>query len=219
VHGLPVEKIAFIVHHRRQSVKENFADAEKVDLGFSFGFCIFEVNASALKLSSTIFMGNVTNSPELLVAEARRHLMQEYLPWLRGCLVKLSEQDIWWRPNEKSNSIGNLVLHLCGNIRQWVIHGVGGAADLRNRPAEFATRESCPKAELLEKLESTLVEVDAVLARLPVEKLTEPRVIQGFDVTVLGAIFHVVEHFSYHTGQIIYITKMRTGEDLKFWNV
>jgi uncharacterized damage-inducible protein DinB len=164
-------------------------------------------------------MGNVTNSPELFVAAARRHLMQEYLPWLRGCFAKLSEEDIWWRPNEKSNSIGNLILHLCGNIRQWIIHGVGGAVDGRNRPAEFTARESCSKADLLNKLESTLAEVDAVLAKLPVEKLTGPRVIQGFDVTVLRAIFHVVEHFSYHTGQIIYITKMRTGEDLKFWNV
>lgn len=164
-------------------------------------------------------MNNKQAFPELFISEARRHLMQEYLPWLRACLTKLSEEDIWWRPNEKSNSIGNLILHLCGNIRQWIIHGVGVAVDLRNRPEEFAARESFSKTELLEKLESTLAEVDAVLARLPVEKLTEPRLIQGFDVTVLRAIFHVVEHFSYHTGQIIYITKMRTGEDLKFWNV
>jgi uncharacterized damage-inducible protein DinB len=158
-------------------------------------------------------------SPELFISEARRHLVQEYLPWLRACLARLSEKDIWWRPNEKSNGVGNLILHLCGNIRQWVIHGVGGATDMRNRPAEFAARESLSKAELLQKLESTLAEVDAVLADLPAEQLTEPRVIQGFNITTLGAIFHVVEHFSYHTGQIIYITKMRTGEDLKFWKV
>ncbi len=155
----------------------------------------------------------------LFISEARRHLMQEYLPWLRTCLVKLSDEDIGWRPNEKSNSVGNLILHLCGNIRQWVIHGVGGAADERNRPAEFAARESFSKAELLQKLEATLTEVDAVLANLPLEKLFEPRMIQGFNVTVLGAIFHVVEHFSYHTGQIICLTKIRTGEDLKFWKV
>ncbi|MDZ7361570.1 MAG: DUF1572 domain-containing protein [candidate division KSB1 bacterium] len=158
-------------------------------------------------------------SSELFIAEARRHLMQEYLPWLRACLAKLNEADVWWRPNEKSNSAGNLILHLCGNIRQWIIHGVGGAADLRNRPAEFAAREPASKAELLEKLESTLAEVEAILANLPLDKLAEPRLIQGFNVTVLGAIFHAVEHFSYHTGQIIYITKMRTGEDLRFWNV
>lgn len=157
--------------------------------------------------------------PEFFIAEARRHLMQEYLPWLRACLSRLSEVETWWRPNEESNSVGNLILHLCGNITQWVIHGIGGAADVRHRTAEFAARESCSKAELLQKLETTLAAVDAVLANLPIEKLTAPRVIQGFNVSVLGAIFHAVEHFSYHTGQIIYITKMRTGEDLKFWDV
>jgi len=161
----------------------------------------------------------MSTSPELFISEARRHLMQEYLPWLRTCLTALSEAEAWWRPNEKSNSVGNLILHLCGNITQWVIHGVGGAADTRHRPAEFAARESCSKAELLQQLEATLAAVDAVLANLPIDKLAAPRLIQGFNVTVLGAIFHVVEHFSYHTGQIIYITKMRTGKDLKFWNV
>ena len=161
----------------------------------------------------------MNTAPDLFIAEARRHLMQEYLPWLRACLAVLSDAEAWWRPNETSNSVGNLILHLCGNITQWVIHGIGGAADSRQRSAEFAARESCSKTELLQKLEATLVEVDAVLAKLPIAKLAEPRVIQGFNVTVLGAVFHVVEHFSYHTGQIIYLTKMRTGEDLKFWNV
>lgn len=145
--------------------------------------------------------------------------MQQYLPWLRACLEKLSEDDMWWRPNAQSNSAGNLILHLCGNIRQWVIHGVGGAEDLRQRKAEFAEQGPIPKAELLAKLETTLAEVDAVLQHVTAETLAQPRQIQGFDQTVLSAIFHVVEHFSYHTGQIIYLTKMRTGEDLKFWNV
>ena len=156
---------------------------------------------------------------QLFLTEARFHLMQQYLPWLRACLEKLSEDDMWWRPNAQSNSAGNLILHLCGNIRQWVIHGVGGAEDLRQRKAEFAEQGPIPKAELLVQLEATLAEVDAVLQRVTAEALAQPRQIQGFDQTVLSAIFHVVEHFSYHTGQIIYLTKMRTGEDLKFWNV
>ncbi|MDZ7289460.1 MAG: DUF1572 domain-containing protein [candidate division KSB1 bacterium] len=158
-------------------------------------------------------------SSQLFLAEARRHLMQEYLPWIHTCLDKLCSEDLWWRPNAASNSVGNLILHLCGNARQWIVHGVGGTADLRNRPAEFAAQESASKEELLQRLETTLAEVDAVLAGLSPDELTEPRVIQGFNVTVLGAIFHVVEHFSYHTGQIIFFTKMRSGEDLKFWNV
>jgi uncharacterized damage-inducible protein DinB len=155
----------------------------------------------------------------LFLAEARFHLNEQYLPWLRACLEKLSEQDVWWRPNAKSNSAGNLILHLCGNIRQWVIHGVAGAEDVRQRSAEFAEQGPIPKAELLARLEAALAEVDEVLRRVTAEELAQARQIQGFDQTVLSAIFHVVEHFSYHTGQIIYLTKMRTGEDLKFWNV
>jgi len=155
----------------------------------------------------------------LFLAEARFHLMQQYLPWLRACLEKLSEADVWWRPNEKSNSAGNLILHLCGNVRQWVIHGIGGTADVRQRSSEFAERGPIPKADLLTKLEIVLTEVDQILQRVTEEELVQSRQIQGFDQTVLSAIFHVVEHFSYHTGQIIYLTKMRTGEDLKFWNV
>ncbi len=164
-------------------------------------------------------MSNSEKLVQLFLTEARFHLMQQYLPWLRACLEKLSEEDLWWRPNEKSNSAGNLILHLCGNIRQWVIHGVGGVEDVRQRSAEFAERGPIPKSELLAKLEDTLSEVDQVLEHVMAEELAQPRQIQGFNQTVLSAIFHVVEHFSYHTGQIIYLTKMRTGEDLKFWNV
>lgn len=163
--------------------------------------------------------GNSAEMSLIFLAEARFHLMQQYLPWLRACLEKLSEEEIWWRPNEKSNSVGNLILHLCGNVRQWIIHGVGGAPDTRDRPAEFSERKPIPKARLLAQLEATLAEADLTLQQVAVEDLPQPRVIQGFDQTVLSAIFHVVEHFSYHTGQIIYLTKLRTGEDLKFWNV
>ena len=153
------------------------------------------------------------------ISRARLHLMQQYLPWLRACLNKLSEDEIWQRPNDESNSAGNLILHLCGNIRQWIIHGVAGRPDVRDRNAEFAERGPLPKAALLARLEGTLAEVDEVLQKITAADLSQPRQIQGFAQTVLSAIFHVVEHFSYHTGQVIYLTKMRTGEDLKFWNL
>jgi uncharacterized damage-inducible protein DinB len=164
-------------------------------------------------------MADAHELTRLFLAEARFHLLQQYLPWLRACLNKLSEEEVWWRPNDECNSAGNLVLHLCGNIRQWIIHGVGGAADTRDRDAEFAERGPLPKAELLARLENTLADVDRALQSITAEDLSRPRRIQGFDQTVLSAIFHVVEHFSYHTGQIIYLTKMRTGEDLKFWDL
>jgi len=155
----------------------------------------------------------------LFIAEARFHLLQQYRPWIEACLEKLSEEEVWWRPHENSNSAGNLILHLCGNVRQWLVHGVGGAPDTRDRDAEFAERGPLPKAELLARLQQVLAEVELVLRQVTAADLPQPRRIQGFEQTIMSAIFHVVEHFSYHTGQIIYLTKMRTVTDMKFWNL
>lgn len=164
-------------------------------------------------------MSDATTLSRLFLEEARFHLLQQYLPWLRTCLAQLTEEDIWWRPNAGSNSAGNLILHLCGNVRQWVMHGLAGRPEVRARDAEFAASGPLPKAELLQQLEATLAEAEAVLQQLAAADLAQPRRIQGFDQSVLSAVFHVVEHFSYHTGQIIYLTKLRTGVDLKFWNL
>jgi uncharacterized damage-inducible protein DinB len=139
------------------------------------------------------------------------------LPKIERCLERLSDEQIWWRPNEESNSIGNLVLHLCGNARQWIVSGVGGAGDGRDRDAEFAQREVVPRDELLAPLRTTLADVDGTLKNLTPETLLERRAIQGSDVDVLEAIFHVTEHFSMHTGQIIMLTKMLTSTDLRFY--
>ena len=129
----------------------------------------------------------------------------------------MSDEQIWWRPNEESNSIGNLVLHLCGNARQWIVSGVGGSPDRRERDAEFAQRDAIDRAELLALLRTTLGDVESVLKNLPSETLLERRAIQGSDVDVIEAIFHVTEHFSMHTGQIIMMTKMLTSSDLSFY--
>ncbi len=162
------------------------------------------------------------------IGEARRLLSEDYLPKIERCLERLTDEQIWWRANPDSNSVGNLLLHLAGNARQWIVAGVGGAPDARERQAEFdagkgdgggggATRPGA--AELLARLRSTLAEVDAVLAGLEPAELLERRRIQGLeDVVVLNAVFHVVEHFSTHTGQIILLTKMLAGGDLSFYD-
>ena len=135
------------------------------------------------------------------------------------CLNLLTDEQIWWRPNSESNSIGNLLLHLSGNARQWIVCGVGGAADARDRDAEFARREMIPREELRLLMKQTLREVDAALAQFNPDNLTETRTIQGLDVSVLEAILHVVEHFSMHVGQIVYITKHLTAHDLHFYDL
>lgn len=156
--------------------------------------------------------------PAAFVARARSFLASDYLPKIERCLEELTDIDVWWRAAEESNSIGNLILHLAGNARQWIVSSVGGKADVRVRQREFDEREMMPRSELLALLRRNMAEVDDVLARLDDSLLLERRQIQGRDVTILEAVFHVVEHFSMHTGQIILLTKMLTKKDLRFYD-
>ena len=151
------------------------------------------------------------------IACSRTYFADDYLPKIERCLELLTDEQIWWRANPQSNSIGNLLLHLSGNVRQWIVCGLGGASDERDRDSEFAQRETIPRDELLARLKQTLAEADQTLAKFNADKLLEKYLIQGCDVTAMSAIYHVVEHFSMHTGQIILLTKARTGEDLKLW--
>jgi len=153
---------------------------------------------------------------DVCVRQWRSRLEERYLPRIIGCLEQVSEEEIWWRPNEASNSIGNLVLHVCGNMRQWIISGLGGAADLRERDKEFAERGPIARGALREKLQQTVTEACAVLARLEPAALTRRYRIQGYDVTGYEAVAHVIEHVAYHSGQIIYATKLKCAKDLGF---
>jgi uncharacterized damage-inducible protein DinB len=161
-------------------------------------------------------MSELTTS-HAFVAHASKFLVDDFLPKIERCMEKLTDEQIWWRANEESNSIGNLILHLCGNARQWIISGVGAQPDARNRDAEFAQRETISREELLALLHSTLREVETTLRDLDPSLLLEHRKIQGNNVEILEAIFHVTEHFSMHTGQIIMLTKMMTSDDLRFY--
>ena len=152
------------------------------------------------------------------IDQARKFLSDEYLLKLERCLELLSDEQIWWRANEKSNSIGNLSLHLSGNARQWIVCGLGGADDARVRQQEFAERRMIPRAELLQTVRQTLADVDRTLAEFDPERLLNSYAIQGTTVTALEAIFHVTEHFSMHTGQIILLTKLLTETDLGFYD-
>ncbi len=153
------------------------------------------------------------------IACSRAYFADDYLPKIQRCLELLSDEQIWWRANPQSNSIGNLLLHLSGNVRQWIVCGLGGAADWRDRDSEFAQSEMVSSDELLARLKQTLDEADAALAKFDVDKLLERHSIQGCDVTAMAAIYHVVEHFSMHTGQIVYISKQLTAQDLHFYDL
>ena len=148
---------------------------------------------------------------------ARTRLVNDYPGQIDACLEVLTDEDVWWRPNEASNSIGNLILHLCGNVTMWIIGGVGGRNFERHRQQEFDERRQIPKAELLTKLSRVVEEADEVIESLDENELLHRREIQTYDVTVLEAVYHVVEHFSMHTGQIILLSKARVAEDLRLW--
>jgi uncharacterized damage-inducible protein DinB len=136
---------------------------------------------------------------------------------LEACLDKLTEEQVWARGTERENAVGNLVLHLSGNVRQWIVSGVGGAPDTRERDGEFSARGDVSIPELKERLRGIVTEAAAVIAAVTPERLAERVVIQKYEVSVLEAIYHVVEHFSLHTGQIIFATKMMTGSDMSFY--
>jgi len=155
------------------------------------------------------------NSVATLVLEHAARSLEKDLSKIHDCLGRLSVRDIWWRPNGASNSAGNLCLHLCGNMRQWIISGLGGAKDVRVRDAEFSARGPIPREALGEQLDRTVAEAVRVIGRLTPADLTRRLKIQGFQVTGYGALAQVVTHFSHHTGQIIYITKLRGGRDLR----
>ncbi len=136
---------------------------------------------------------------------------------IQDCLGRLTPEQIWTRNSQNENAVGNLVLHLSGNVRQWIGSGVAGLADHRERDAEFDARGGKEPAELSELLNTRVAEVTAIIRAVPAARLTERITPQGHDVTVLEAIAHVVEHFAMHTGQVIFLTKMLTGQDLGYY--
>ena len=150
-----------------------------------------------------------------VVAETAKELTSA-LARIKHCLGQLNDEQVWWRSQPSLNSIGNLILHLCGNLRQWIVAGLGGAADSRDRPAEFAERGPLPKEELLRMLEAVLDEAKEVLGRLTARQLLEARRIQGFDLSGLGAIFDSVPHFRGHTQEIVHMTRLQLGDAYKF---
>src|SRR6267142_6796850 len=158
------------------------------------------------------------NVSPAFIQEARDLINDEYLPKIERCVEKLTDEQVWWRPNPESNSIGNLLLHLAGNARQWIVCGLGGEADERQRQTEFDAREGISRDELLQKLRTTLAEVSEVLVQFDPARLLDEYPIQGTKATALAAIFHVTEHFSMHTGQIILLTKMLAQVDLVFYD-
>ena len=136
---------------------------------------------------------------------------------IENCVGRLTEEQVWCREHESENAVGNLLLHLAGNVRQWIISGVGATPDTRDRDSEFNARSGPTKPQLVATLRNTVEEACKVLEPLTSERLAAMVHVQKYDITVLEAIYHVVEHFAQHTGQIIFATKLLTGDELGFY--
>lgn len=162
-------------------------------------------------------MSTDTDLAREFVARSRFYLNNEYRTKIRRAVSALPADRIWDRPNDQSNSVGNLLAHLAGNVRQWIVSGVGGVADTRDRGAEFAARDGASAEQLLERLDAVLTEADAVIARLTPEDLMQRRVIQDRDVSVMAAVYSAVQHFSTHLGQIIMIAKDAAPGAIRFY--
>lgn len=157
------------------------------------------------------------SADEIFISRSRYWLTKEYPIKLRHCANALPHDAVWARPNDSSNSIGNLLIHLTGNVTEWILGGVGGQTISRYRAGEFAQKAGRDAQALLDDLEAVLAKADSVLARLKPEDLARSIVIQGRETTVLGAVYHVVEHFAMHTGQIVLLTKMYAPGKIHFY--
>jgi uncharacterized damage-inducible protein DinB len=154
---------------------------------------------------------------ELLIKDIKVRFLDESFPRIAQCLSSLSDAEIWKKPNSNSNSIGNLVLHLEGNIRQWLISGIGTQADKRIRDLEFSEKGPIPKKVLLDKLNQLGNDCKSVFDSITKEDLIIEKNIQGFETNVTSILIHITEHLSYHTGQIAFYTKLLKDIDLEFY--
>jgi len=145
------------------------------------------------------------------------HRIEINLPRIEKCLNELSDGDVWKRPNGSSNSVGNLILHLCGNITQYIISSLGGKEDKRKRDEEFSAEGGITKAELLSKITNVVNGSINIIRNISEDDLLRVSTVQGFEMSGIAKIIHVTEHLSYHTGQIVSWTKLLKDKDMGFY--
>ncbi len=146
------------------------------------------------------------------LTDSRAFLTQDYMPKIERCMSRLTEEQVWFRSDEASNSIGHLLLHLVGSTRYWAIEVIGGSSIGRVRQREFEPPAAVPPDRLMADLRAVVEEVDALLAQMPAAILLDERTTRKDRFTVLWCVYHIVEHFSMHTGQVISMTKALVGD-------
>jgi uncharacterized damage-inducible protein DinB len=152
-----------------------------------------------------------------IVKEFEQRVFEESYDRIYRCLSLVRDEDLWRQLHPNVPSIGNMILHLSGNARQWILSGLGERPDNRERDLEFVPQPNIKKSELVFLLENLKVNLKQTLNELPEAEFLNYRSIQGFEVTGFSAIVHVLEHFSYHTGQITTLTKLITGKQTDYY--
>lgn len=149
--------------------------------------------------------------------EFHRRIIEEGLSRIIQCVDQLNDEQLWYKHNSNTNSIGNIILHLCGNVKQYIESGIGQQPDFRDRPSEFLPSSQINREELINKITSVANNANKVIQRINEDALSEDRKVQGFDENVLSIIIHVIEHFSYHVGQITFFTKYINNIDTGYY--
>lgn len=158
------------------------------------------------------------NVKPVLIKEFESRVFKESYARIFKCLTLVDEKQIWHSPNKNIPAIGNLILHVCGNARQWILSGIGGEDDNRNRSQEFEAHPNIRKSELIFLLENLRMNISQTLRNMDEKEMYAPKMIQGFPTTNFSAIIHVIEHFSYHTGQITTLTKWFTSKETGYYS-
>ena len=159
---------------------------------------------------------SLTNDLVAAIADEAGKELEQSHGVIRHCVEQLTDEQFWWRPSESMNSIANLMLHLCGNVRQWIVSGVGGTTDDRQRQKEFDARGSESASELLTRVAEVVAEARAVMKGVTDDELLRVRRVQGYDVTGLQAIVHSISHFRGHTQEIVHMTRCQLGDSYQF---
>jgi uncharacterized damage-inducible protein DinB len=155
---------------------------------------------------------------KLFIEDIRRRLFEENQARIHKCLDLISEEQLWYRNNENVNSVGNLILHLCGNITQYICSGILREKDERVRDKEFVPNQALSISQVLSILDHTLENIDQKLDKITPEMLLTNYEVQGFSENGTSILVHVTEHFSYHVGQITYLIKMLNNVDTKYYS-
>ena len=142
----------------------------------------------------------------------------ENVRMIRIALSKIEEKEIWKRQNQALNPLGNQLLHICGNMTQYVLSGLGRERDNRERDIEFSTEDGYTSDDLLQQLLGTTQRASAVINEASEADLLLVYKVQGFEFSGIGLVLHAVEHFSYHTGQIAIQVKLAIDKPLGFYD-